>query len=62
MTTFRPKTPRTCSSARRMVAVEATILGRAPWRRMTTSNAASYRPDDGAERAGYKVQLILDDE
>ena len=59
-----------CVSARRTVAVEATILGRIvffcrPARDVPAAECVEGRlvePDHGAQRAGDQVQLVLDDQ
>ena len=51
-------------SARRTVAVEATIFGRILWpstsRTQSSSRADLVQPRDRAQRAGDQVQFVLD--
>ena len=59
--TVRAEHARTCSPARRMVAVEAMTFGRAPMSSRRALEGRLVETDGGAERAGDEVQLVLDD-
>ena len=65
-TVRRSNSARICFSARRTVAVEATIFGRIalpPTSRVHSSSSADLvEPDHRAQRAGDQVQLVLDDQ
>ena len=62
----RPNRPRTCSRARFVVAVEATIFGPTGVAvrpsRCKLVDRRLEQPDRGAQRAGDQVQLVLDDQ
>ena len=61
------RTPRSnsaaiCSSARRMVAVEAMTFGLLPCRAAQQVDRGLVEPGERAERPGDQVQLVLDDQ